>query len=161
MYRGFEFFANHDQWTIAYRISKTAQIYGHTIAKVPFEGYVYCVSVPNGNFLTERNGRIFWIGNCCMEVVHALIGNVFITTLRERLSNSAVIGGAPGGYALGKSGGPVGGPGPPGISGYYSRREEKLAQQGHTSSAVTRSSLGGRRHGRSSASRSVGLARGR
>jgi hypothetical protein len=81
-------------------------------------------------------------------VVHDLVGNMFLTTLQQRLSAGALSGGAPGGYGIG-SGGPTGGEGPPGISGYYSRRDEKMAQQGMTRSSKTRSPLGGRGGGRS------------
>jgi intein/homing endonuclease len=82
------------------------------------------------------------------QVVHDLVGNMFLTTLQQRLSSGALYGGAPGGYGIGNAGYPTGGDGPPGISGYYSRRDEKLAQQGMTRSSKTRGSLGGRTQGR-------------
>jgi hypothetical protein len=77
------------------------------------------------------------MADCVAEVTYTLIGNLHVTTMRERLSHSAVAGGAPGGYGIGQ-GGPVGGVGPPGISGYYSSREEKMAKMGGTVSPTRR-----------------------
>lgn len=80
------------------------------------------------------------MADCIAEVVYTLIGNLHITTMRERLSESAMAGGAAGGYGIGQTG-PVGGPGPPGISGYYSQREEKAAALGGRS-ALTQGAIG-------------------
>ena len=32
--------------------------------KTPFEGYVYCIEVPTGNFLMRREGKCHFTGNC-------------------------------------------------------------------------------------------------
>lgn len=80
------------------------------------------------------------MADCIAEVVYTLIGNLHITTLRERLSQSAIAGGAMGGYGIGQ-GGPMGGPGPPGISEYYSRREERFGSMGGRES-LTRGAIG-------------------
>ena len=86
------------------------------------------------------------------ECVYTLIGNLMVNRVRDRLSNSSLVGGAPGGYGIGQ-GGPIGGMGPPGISGYYSRRDEKMIAQGGSRSDLTRGAMGGQRRGRSNRSR--------
>jgi hypothetical protein len=78
--------------------------------------------------------------DCVAECVNALIGNQISNRTRERLSTSAIYGGAEGGYGIGFSGtGPKGGAGPEGISEYYSTKERK-AQQEYQS--PTRGALG-------------------
>lgn len=39
-------------------ITKTAKTFE------PYNGYVYCVTVPNHTLLVRRNGRVVWCGNC-------------------------------------------------------------------------------------------------
>jgi hypothetical protein len=80
------------------------------------------------------------MSDCIAECVYTLIGNLHIMSMRERLSHSALAGGSPGGYGIGQ-GGPIGGPGPPGISAYYSRRDEKLAALGGRTQ-LTRGAIG-------------------
>jgi hypothetical protein len=86
--------------------------------------------------------------DCLAEVVYTLIGNLHLTHMRERLASSAIYGGSPGGYGIGQGGYPTGGKGPPGISEYYSRRDEKMSQYGITKSSLTRGALGGVRQQR-------------
>ncbi len=67
------------------------------------------------------------MADCVADCVNTLIGNQIANRTRERLSNSALVGGSPGGYAIGLGANPPqGGMGPPGISEYYSRRDEKV-----------------------------------
>lgn len=35
-----------------------------TIEEVPYDGRVYCITVPNSSFLVSDNGKCFWSGNC-------------------------------------------------------------------------------------------------
>ena len=37
--------------------------------EVPYNGLVYCVTTQNGNFLTRRNNKIVWTGNCDSPVI--------------------------------------------------------------------------------------------
>lgn len=67
------------------------------------------------------------MADCIAECTHSLIGNLMANRTRERL-NTALVGGAPGGYGIGFSGLPQGGSGPPGISDYYGRRGEREAK---------------------------------
>lgn len=69
------------------------------------------------------------VADCAAELVHALIGNSMVNRMRDRLSNSSLLTGAQGGYGIGS--GPQGGPGPAGISEFYSSRE----RAGHARSA--------------------------
>lgn len=92
------------------------------------------------------------MADCIAECTYSLIGNLFLTTMRDRLAHSSLAGGAPGGYGIGQ-GGPVGGPGPPGVSDYYSRREEKFAQNFGTRSDFARGAIGIAHHRRGNRSR--------
>lgn len=40
------------------------------IEKKQYNGNVYCVTVKNNNFLTRRNGKVAWTGNCDSSVVN-------------------------------------------------------------------------------------------
>ena len=80
--------------------------------------------------------------DCAAECVYSLIGTLMITHMRDRLSHS-LVGGGQHGYGIGQ-GGPIGGPGPRGISGYYSTRKDKVIEMGMDRSNLTRSALGGR-----------------
>lgn len=98
------------------------------------------------------------MADCVAEVTHYLIGNLMASRMRERLSHGSQFGGR-GGYGIGQ-GGPVGGEGPPGISGYYSSRNDKISsgtvpnsiarQWGTDRYDLTRSAIGGRGQFRSS-----------
>jgi hypothetical protein len=80
------------------------------------------------------------MADCVAECINTLIGNRIANRTRDRLSSSAVLGGAEGGYGIGFSGtGPKGGAGPEGISEYYGSKERK-AQQEYQS--PTRGALG-------------------
>lgn len=84
------------------------------------------------------------MADCIAEVTNTLIGNLMTTRMRERLSTGLQMGGQ-GGYGIGHVGvGPVGGAGPPGISGYYSTRAERMAAAGLDQASLTRSAIGGR-----------------
>ncbi len=86
------------------------------------------------------------MADCVAECVNTLIGNQISNRTRDRLSTSAIYGGADGGYGIGFSGtGPKGGAGPEGISDYYASRERK-AQGMYENPA--RGVLGGRRNPR-------------
>lgn len=69
------------------------------------------------------------MADCMCECTHSLIGNMMVNRTRDRLSQGAMFGGAPGGYGIGFSGippggsPPMGGEGPSGISDYYSQRD--------------------------------------
>lgn len=93
------------------------------------------------------------MADCIAEVTYSLIGNMFIDQARERLANSVVVGGSPGGYGIGNGGLPTGGSGPPNISEYYSRRDEKEARMGMGNPAR---GVVGRGRGRKGGSRSRG-----
>lgn len=98
------------------------------------------------------------MADCIAEVVNTLIGNLMASRMRDRLATGGALGGM-GGYGLGQ-GGPVGGAGPPGISGYYSSRNDKIAsgmvpngvasRWGASRTELTRSAIGGRGQFRSS-----------
>lgn len=91
--------------------------------------------------------------DCACEVVYSLIGNLMTTRMHDRLSSPAQWGGQ-GGYGIGRGhGGPVGGPGPPGISGYYSSRNDRAMAEGMDRASLTRGALGGRGRFRSRRSR--------
>lgn len=96
--------------------------------------------------------------DCIRECVYSLIGNLMATRMRERLATGGSFG-SPGGFAIGQ-GGPVGGAGPPGISEYYSSREQKVMtgrmNRGNVPmdrGSLTRSAIGGRGSYRGSRSR--------
>jgi hypothetical protein len=98
------------------------------------------------------------MADCICECTYSLVGNLYVTQMRDRLANSSLVGGAPGGYGIGQ-GGPMGSPGPAGISGYYSNREQKIMNGqgapgwGNSSANLTRSATAGRGRGRGSRSR--------
>jgi hypothetical protein len=82
------------------------------------------------------------MADCIAECVSTLIGNQIANRTRDRLTHSALLGGSPGGYQIGLGANPaVGGGGPPGISEYYSRRDEKIGSGGNPARGV----LGGGR----------------
>jgi hypothetical protein len=35
-----------------------------TVEEVDHDSNVYCVTTPNGNWMAQRNGKMFWTGNC-------------------------------------------------------------------------------------------------
>jgi len=56
---------NHDIYKI--RISKThltPKIYKNSFSKVPYDDYVYDVTVPNHTLYVRRNGKACWSSNC-------------------------------------------------------------------------------------------------
>lgn len=85
------------------------------------------------------------MADCLAECVYSLVGNLFLTTMRERLAGSAIAGGSPGGYGIGQ-GGPIGGHGPRGISEFYSSAQEKAIRSHGTRADLTRGAVGGSRH---------------
>jgi hypothetical protein len=88
------------------------------------------------------------MADCLCECVYTLIGNLYMTQMRQRLSDSAMAGGAQGGYGIGQQG-PMGGPGPSGIAGFYTGREDKAARAfGPSRSSLTRGALGAQRGSR-------------
>lgn len=97
--------------------------------------------------------------DCIRECVHSLIGNLMASRMRDRLATGGAFG-SPGGFGIGQ-GGPMGGNGPPGISEYYSSRDQKVmsgkidrGSSLYDRSSLTRSATGGR--GRYQGSRSRG-----
>lgn len=57
--------SNHDTYKI--RISKkhlTPKIYKSSFSKVPYDDYVYDVTVPNHTLYVRRNGKACWSSNC-------------------------------------------------------------------------------------------------
>jgi hypothetical protein len=85
------------------------------------------------------------MADCIAECVSTLIGNQIANRTRDRLTHSALLGGSPGGYQIGLGSNPaVGGAGPPNISEYYSRRDEKIGGGGNPARGV----LGGGRNRR-------------
>lgn len=57
--------SNHDIYKI--RISKnhlTPKIYKNSFSKVPYDDYVYDVTVPNHTLYVRRNGKACWSSNC-------------------------------------------------------------------------------------------------
>jgi hypothetical protein len=95
------------------------------------------------------------MADCIAECTYSLIGNLMVTRMRDRLSTSSIYGGSPGGYGIGQGGPPMGRPTPPGISEYYSRREQRV-DPSDTRAALTRGAIGGRRRSASSANRARG-----
>ncbi len=86
--------------------------------------------------------------DCVAECVNTLIGNQISNRTRERLSTSAIYGGAEGGYGIGFSGtGPKGGAGPEGISEHYSSKERKAQQMYENPARGVLSRRGGNRRG--------------
>jgi hypothetical protein len=83
--------------------------------------------------------------DCVAECVNALIGNLMLNRMRDRMATAGAFGGK-GGYGIGFGGeqGPIGGPGPPGISGYYSSRQDRAGAMGNDRASLTRSALGNR-----------------
>lgn len=72
-------------------------------------------------------------GDCVAECVNTLIGNRISNRTRERLSSSAVFGGAPGGYGIGFSGTTlVPGGAPPGIAEYEMGKDRKAQRDYQT-----------------------------
>ncbi|HEY4475082.1 MAG TPA: LAGLIDADG family homing endonuclease [Candidatus Paceibacterota bacterium] len=56
---------NSNIYFIAERTQKTDYyIDKRNISKVPYNGQVYCVEVPNHIIYVRRNGKAFWCGNC-------------------------------------------------------------------------------------------------
>ncbi len=53
-------------YRLSIRKSKHKLLNGHL---VPYQGKVYCVTVPNGTILTRRNGKSLWAGNCSVFAV--------------------------------------------------------------------------------------------
>lgn len=87
------------------------------------------------------------------DVTWALLGDLQIESMRQRLSQSTLVGGGAGGYGIGQGSPlmgnyPRGGAGPPGISEYYSNREERMARQGLTRSGIARGAIGQRHYAR-------------
>lgn len=63
--------------------------------RVPYEGKVYCLTTPSGNFIARRNGKVFATGNSAIQKNHE-------TNLNERLAERLSIHGSPartGGYS--------------------------------------------------------------
>jgi len=56
-----------------------AKSHGVKKTEIPYEGKVYCVTVPSGNIMTRLNENTFISGNC----LHALAGSKIINVLRE------------------------------------------------------------------------------
>jgi hypothetical protein len=65
------------------------------IKRVPYEGKVYCLTTPSGNFIARRNGKVFATGNSAINKNHE-------TDLNERLAERLRASGSParrGGYS--------------------------------------------------------------
>lgn len=54
---------------------------------VPFNDYVYCVSVPNTTVLVKRNNRVFWCGNSPRQI-HESYKNVGMPIFKETTQSS-------------------------------------------------------------------------
>lgn len=94
------------------------------------------------------------MADCIAECTYSLVGNLFLTTMRDRLSSSSLIGGAAGGYGIGQGPRyPQGSPAPSGVSDYYSRREEKIIQNFGSRADLTRGAIGGHRNRQANRSR--------
>jgi phosphoribosylamine-glycine ligase len=62
---GTKYLRNHNLYSISERLKKTDYyIDKRNIEKVDYNGWVYCVEVPNHIIYVRRNGKAFWAGNC-------------------------------------------------------------------------------------------------
>lgn len=51
-------------WTVNLTNKPYSSTANRTVTPVPYDGQVYCVSVPSGNIVVRRNGRVAITGNC-------------------------------------------------------------------------------------------------
>ncbi len=75
--------SNADQLCVAIRRSRLTNTvnHGHTNEQngqterlVPYNGKVYCISIPSEVFLVRRNGRCVWTGNCSRHGQKGTVG---------------------------------------------------------------------------------------
>jgi hypothetical protein len=60
---------SYNKTTGVYTVNITegeTMVSGRSIAWVDYEGFVYCVTTPNGIIYVRRNGKPVWCGNCCI-----------------------------------------------------------------------------------------------
>lgn len=55
---------NNTNWQIDVSNTDGSSINNREIIPVPYNDYVYCVTVPEGNIIVRRNGRVAITGNC-------------------------------------------------------------------------------------------------
>jgi intein/homing endonuclease len=89
------------------------------------------------------------MADAVIDVVWALLGNLQIQTMRERLSQASVVGGAPGGYGMGQNNYPNGAPMPMNTDGsyYYSQGNIERSRAERSGGNPARGSIGMRRNG--------------
>lgn len=66
-FRNGEYTLNHDLWVV--HLNKRVNITHLQKDVVHYNGFIYCVEVPNHTLLVRRNGRVVWCGNCRHRLV--------------------------------------------------------------------------------------------
>ena len=60
--------SKHDLWQVQINAKNTASFPGSAVKRVPYNGMVYCLEVPNHTLMVRRNGVQMWCGNCIVDV---------------------------------------------------------------------------------------------
>ncbi len=58
------------------RFSSEVKVYEEDIKIVQFDGFVYCIEVPNHIFMVRRNGKCVWTGNSMRSGQKGVAGNI-------------------------------------------------------------------------------------
>lgn len=90
--------ANHDLWYVGVNTSQHSTLYIDRLKQVPYDGMVYCLTVPNSTLLVRRNGVPMWSGNCIAIVTHALLGDQMAQYIGKALGDLPLSGSASGGF---------------------------------------------------------------
>lgn len=136
-----------DLWYVHIDLKKEALLKTERIRRVPYDGYVYCLTVPYSTLLTRRKGVVQWGGNCMMECVEYLIGNQLQTLMRNRAVEAVMSPGAAGGFRIGGDAKAHLDGLNPNLAGYYGGlgREGEQRKAGYGTVIPSRASIGGRR----------------
>ena len=82
---GREITATKDMWNIGIRRTRVTNTMNHghvntqngqTETLTPYNGNVYCISIPSEVFLVRRNGRCVWTGNCSRHGQKGTVGMI-------------------------------------------------------------------------------------
>lgn len=60
----FNFEVNYPVYHVSFSKSRNTPRINAIVERVPYNGHVYCVTVPNHVIFIRRNGKTLWVGNC-------------------------------------------------------------------------------------------------
>jgi hypothetical protein len=81
--RGGRYKANYPLWSVDLDHARAGRLRPTNVRLEPYDGMVYCLTVPNSTLLVRREGMTMWCGNCVMEVTVDLLHDALDQWSRE------------------------------------------------------------------------------